>query len=163
MLVIHNTYNKTAISFIHKSNHLIIADSAQIKFINKASGNMNTAFRIKGVILLPLPVNEQIHDTMVCGIKIHSFMGRNLLLETNIKRIIVIRDPKILQYKCSKPQMADLVIFNGVNDKTCGKTLNYFTAKEIIYYHKERNLHKVKKAYAHYNFIEKVGSIKIDL
>jgi hypothetical protein len=167
ILVVHNILNKTAVSIIHQKNHVLIADSSQIKFLNKASSNMNIVFGCDSISLIAIPASEQFTDTFVRGINIHSFMGKNLIIETNNKRVIVLRDKKLLNHKCIKPQNTDILILDCKTEKMLEESFKYFSAKEIIYSPSvacnNYKIEKVKKAYSKVNFIAKEGSIKLDL
>ena len=162
-LIVHNTHNKTALSFVHQNKRITIADSSIVQYINKTSSNMNIAYGIENTVFFPLTTNKQIRDTIIEGIKIHSFMGANLLLQTKNKRIIVLRDPLILKHKCIKIQETDIIILNQANTEP----FKYFTTKDIIcnqdILFTKNHSQKVKKTYKQVNFIEKVTPIKIDL
>jgi hypothetical protein len=144
-----------------------LADSSVVQNVEKASSNLIIANIIEKVFYYK-DYNERLKDTLISGFDIHFFAGKNMLLSFNNKKIIIIRDRKLLSYTCRDTQYVDCVF---VSEKLKTYLLNfdkYFKTRFLVIENGRKqseiaSSNLIKKLKTHIIFIEQQGAFKADL
>ncbi len=130
LLIVHNTPKQPAISIINKHDWLLLADSATSCTVNKASENMKLNLNLKKQY--PLYLSRIGRNTFICQTSIHLFAGKNLFILIMDKRIVLLNDDKLFNYKIEKPFPVDYLVIGNKMNIFINMALNYFKPAIII-------------------------------
>jgi len=166
-LVVYNTPGHITLSINRNNKLMLFADSHVIQNVEKASSNLIIANNIKKVFCYKYS-NVCVKDTSIIGIDIHCFAGNNLLLSFNNKKIVIIRDIKLHNYTCMKPQLVDYVIISEKLKAKFPDFESFFKTRFLIIESGRKqaelaNCELVKKTKTPIIFLEQQGAFKADL
>jgi competence protein ComEC len=166
ILIVHNTSNYNAITIINHHECLTISDSAIFTKINASSVNMRLAYDIRKCYLL---FTDRIaRDTCLCHTYIHPFTGHNFYIVINNKKIILLTDKRLHEYKFQTKQLVDFLILNEKSGIKINDATKYFIPSKIITgFSKKNNLNmpseRCEKNKISVFFVAEQGLFKADL
>jgi len=133
VLVVHNFPGHSAVSMIFKHNQILLTDSFAIQRINNSSKSMTLAYEIRNSKEFLINKSYKNVDTSIFNVHIYQFAGKNLFIHFHDKKIVFLRDKKILNNNIKSPLPVDYLVVSGKSGFTLPVLKKYFNSGITIF------------------------------
>ena len=130
IVIVHNTRGSIALSLVHNHECILLADSAIVSKVENASVNMLLAYNVKKTYAL---TTENItRDTSVGNVAFHLFSLKNLFIQFEGKKFVLLQDKEIRSFKSNSVIPVDFLMLKDNSGIKLDNALKYFNASKII-------------------------------